>query len=266
MQLIYLYVKESPLGLKYLGQTVQNPYRYKGSGKVWKNHIKFHKFTYEDIKTTILLETYNREDIKLWGMYYSNLWDVVKDKNWANLICETGEGGILGCNIEVIQKISNSLKGRKIPEKQRIKNTIAVRKARGKSIIQLDLNNNFIKEWECINDASKELNITCTNIVAQLKNKTKCCREFVFVYKNEYNINTNYSVIKGKERNNVAKYSLDMELIFVYNNSYLAALSVNGNFNNINAVCIYYSNEENEKENKRINKSYKGYIWKYKKD
>lgn len=110
-KLIYLYVKESPVGLKYLGQTTENPYKYRGSGKWWKRHLRFHNLIPSDIKTTILLETYFREEIKTWGLYYSTLWNIVEDVNWANLIPETGEHSTLGYkhtpeNIEKIRKFN----------------------------------------------------------------------------------------------------------------------------------------------------------------
>ena len=55
--MIYLYLKESPKGLKYIGKTIHNPYEYMGSGIVWKNHIKKHKLSAFDIKTTILFQS-----------------------------------------------------------------------------------------------------------------------------------------------------------------------------------------------------------------
>ena len=45
--MIYLYIKESPLGLKYLGKTEKDPFKYIGSGLYWKKHLKKHKFTYD---------------------------------------------------------------------------------------------------------------------------------------------------------------------------------------------------------------------------
>lgn len=92
--MIYLYIKESPLGLKYLGKTTANdPFSYMGSGTYWLKHIKKHKFTKEDIKTIILLETSDTEELKRVGIYYSELWDIVNSKDFANLTIECGDGG-----------------------------------------------------------------------------------------------------------------------------------------------------------------------------
>lgn len=60
--MIYLYLKESPLGLKYLGKTEKNPFKYNGSGLYWKSHLKKYNIKSKDIKTTILFET---DDVKL---------------------------------------------------------------------------------------------------------------------------------------------------------------------------------------------------------
>jgi hypothetical protein len=96
MKILYLYVKELPDGLKYLGTTSKNPYKYKGSGKYWKRHIKKHNYKLNDIKTTILFSTYCRNTLKEKGLYYSKLYNVVEDSCWANLIPESGESSTLG--------------------------------------------------------------------------------------------------------------------------------------------------------------------------
>lgn len=109
---IYLYVKtHNKTGLKYLGKTISNdPYLYQGSGTVWKRHIKKHGY---DVTTEILLETDNPEELKEAGIYYSNLWNIVESKDFANLIPETGNGGAMPWSIESRQKVSKTLKGRK---------------------------------------------------------------------------------------------------------------------------------------------------------
>lgn len=113
-KIIYLYIKESPHGLKYLGQTIKDPYKYMGSGKIWKRHLKKHKLHSKDIKTTILFTSFNREDIKVKGLYYSNLWDIVNSPMWANLMPESGDHSTIGYKptIETRQRVreANSLK------------------------------------------------------------------------------------------------------------------------------------------------------------
>lgn len=96
---IYLYKKTHNItGLKYLGKTKQDPIKYQGSGVKWRHHIKKHGY---NVTTEILKECETNEEIKYWGLYYSNLWDVVnaKDstgkKTWANLKLEEGDGGFI---------------------------------------------------------------------------------------------------------------------------------------------------------------------------
>lgn len=87
----YLYIKQHNVtGLKYLGYTSsQDPYKYRGSGTYWKRHIK--KYGYNVI-TTILLATLDKQDIKVTGIFFSKLFNVVKSKEWANLDLEEGQG------------------------------------------------------------------------------------------------------------------------------------------------------------------------------
>lgn len=88
----YLYLKtHNKTGLKYLGYTSkETPYEYTGSGKRWLRHIK--KYGY-DVTTNILLATEDSNEIKETGIFFSNLWGVVENKEWANLMIETGTGG-----------------------------------------------------------------------------------------------------------------------------------------------------------------------------
>ena len=65
------------VGDSNLGKTVQDPYKYKGSGLRWENHLKAHSVASNDIKTWILHETTSLEDVERLGLYYSSLFNVV---------------------------------------------------------------------------------------------------------------------------------------------------------------------------------------------
>lgn len=91
---IYLYVKtHSITGLKYLGKTKQNPYKYLGSGVDWISHLEKYGTS---MTTEIIKECQTNEELSLWGRYYSKLYSVVTamddfgNKIWANRIPETG--------------------------------------------------------------------------------------------------------------------------------------------------------------------------------
>lgn len=93
MKNTYIYVKESPKGMFYLGKTELEPYSYMGSGKKWLDHLKKYNYTKKDIKTYILYNTEIPSDLKTMGLYYSKLFNVVENKRWANLVNEEGSGG-----------------------------------------------------------------------------------------------------------------------------------------------------------------------------
>lgn len=104
---IYLYKKTHRVtGLNYLGKTVSaNPYSYKGSGTKWKEHINEYGY---DVETVILKECQNLTELKFWGEFYSKLWDVAENPDWANLIEESGPGG--AWSIESKKKLSQTKK------------------------------------------------------------------------------------------------------------------------------------------------------------
>lgn len=86
-------VKEAVgLDIKYLCKCNdrRDPHEYKGSGTLWRRIINKHKC---DIKTTIIGHYETNNDLRKYGEYYSQLWNVVADKSWANLIPEIGDGG-----------------------------------------------------------------------------------------------------------------------------------------------------------------------------
>lgn len=107
--IIYLYQKtHRKTGLKYLGMTSKpDPYNYKGSGVKWKLHIKKHGY---DVETIILKECQSMSEIEEWGLYYSNLWNVVESTEWANLKEEAGHSG--KHSIETIKKLSIANSGK----------------------------------------------------------------------------------------------------------------------------------------------------------
>lgn len=89
---IYLYVKQhSKTGLKYFGRTISKyPYRYKGSGKYWKNHLKQHG---NDIKTLELWEFEDQESATKFALKFSSDNNIVESNDWANLSIEDGKYG-----------------------------------------------------------------------------------------------------------------------------------------------------------------------------
>jgi len=108
-------------GLKYLCKTANSdPLKYMGSGKYWKNHLRKHG---RNIKTEILLQSEDKEFFTKECLRYSELFNVVESKNWANLIPENGlDGGVTHHNPywlvgyhhsnDAKRRISKKLKGK----------------------------------------------------------------------------------------------------------------------------------------------------------
>lgn len=103
--MIYLYVKQhNKTGLRYLGKTQQDPFKYRGSGKRWINHLKKHG---NDVTTTIIGSFVSNEDLKLKSIQLSEEWDIVNSDEWANLKVEAGDGGPSPYNIEHLRSIAS---------------------------------------------------------------------------------------------------------------------------------------------------------------
>jgi hypothetical protein len=78
-------------GLKYLCYTQKEDHdSYKGSGKLWKQHIKQYGY---NVNTIVIYQTELYEDFVKVAKQYSEKYNVVIDSSWANLKIEEGDGG-----------------------------------------------------------------------------------------------------------------------------------------------------------------------------
>jgi hypothetical protein len=111
-----LYIKtHNKTGLRYLGKTIaKDPHTYTGSGKYWKRHLKKHG---TDYTTQILLVTTDKNDLIETALFFSNIFDIVRSSEWANLKKEEGDGGWshINNNLELIKERSKSVQGEKNP-------------------------------------------------------------------------------------------------------------------------------------------------------
>lgn len=130
MKTYYLYLKQSPLGLKYLGITTRDPYKYLGSGKYWRRHLKAHKFSALDVKTEIVFSSIIEKEVNTVALEYSEKFNIVESKDFANLMPESGMDCTLGrpCSEETKLKISESNKGRQ-PSKETVAKILKNRKS-----------------------------------------------------------------------------------------------------------------------------------------
>ncbi len=65
------------------------------------------------------------------------------------------------------------------------------KKIHKRKIRQYDLDNNFVKLWNSIVDASKEMKVHPTSILACCKNKQMTCKNFIWKYENELKVVNN---------------------------------------------------------------------------
>lgn len=86
-------------------------------------------------------------------------------------------------------------------------------------IVQLDLKGNFIKEFKSISEASIESGGNRTGIIGCLKGYYKSSKNFIWVYKDDYNKYTDYTVIKKGKQNKVIKLDLDNKIVGMFYNS-----------------------------------------------
>ena len=119
MIIYYLYKKtHMKTGLKYLGYTTnKNPHKYNGSGLYWKRHLRQHGYSYN---TEILKECTTPDEVQQYGLYYSDMWNIVESDEWANLRVEEGPGTYVMTD-DTKERISISNTGKKHSEETKEK-------------------------------------------------------------------------------------------------------------------------------------------------
>lgn len=110
----HLYIKQHKItGLKYFGKTTKNPYKYKGSGKYWRRHLKIHGN--ETITNVIAsFSTDQTQELVEFALNFSKENDVANSEDWANLKPENGlDGGTFSEYVskQTKEKMSRSGKG-----------------------------------------------------------------------------------------------------------------------------------------------------------
>jgi hypothetical protein len=130
-------------------------------------------------------------------------------------------------------------------------------------IVQLDLNGNFIREWDSIKEASKETNISDTDISKNCKKYTKRAGTYVWMYEREY-----YKISPNKERLNI-----NIKDNRLFKNKKIVQLDLNGNFIKEWDNCSVAEKTLTEQSKGGISscctgrvKSFHGYRWMFKED
>lgn len=127
------------------------------------------------------------------------------------------------------------------------------RKAVIKPIIQYDLQGNFIKEWNCIIDVEREINISHKQICSNLKNKQKTVHGFIFKYKDDQPLNLKISPYqKDFTWKSIVQYGLDGVEIKDFRSAVDAEIELGINHKAI-SQCL-----------RGKSKTSGGFLWKYK--
>lgn len=203
-----IYLHRFPNNKVYIGMTKQIPkYRWRNNNFHYnQNMIEAIKYYgWENVKHEILFEHLTKEEAEnkekeLIAFYKSNQIDFGYNLD---------SGGLKGFtrSKETIIKMSNSLKGRQSPcgmlgkkhsleTKNKMSNTRKGMKrtkesilktaiANSKKVNQYDLNNNFIRTWNSISEASKALKIKDSDISRVCKGKRNKCGEYKWRYADE---------------------------------------------------------------------------------
>lgn len=106
-------------------------------------------------------------------------------------------------------------------QEETIKNAKNNGRKNNKKVVQLSLDNKFIKEWESIIKVEKELNIDGGSIGSCCKNKLKSSGGFIWMYKENYENNkNNLEPYKGNiiTKKPIIQLTLDGKFLREYNN------------------------------------------------
>ena len=120
-------------------------------------------------------------------------------------------------------------------------------------IVMLDLNGNYLKEFSLVSDAAQYLNTSPNCIHRVLTGKRDKFKDYLFIYKNEYDINKDYSY-KDKRSKSICQYSLSGEFIKEWKSTMDIERELNIPNSSISGCC----------KNKKHYLSAGGYVWKFK--
>lgn len=109
--------------------------------------------------------------------------------------CARGEyryyGGYIWSHDEAISEeriyLANNPIKRSIESRAKMSASATARTDQRKPILQFDMDGNFIREWRCTSDASKELGYSNGGISDVLHGKFRHCHKFIWKFKNEQN-------------------------------------------------------------------------------
>lgn len=178
---------------------------------------------FSEIENWKWLEQYWISQCKIWGFHLTNLTgggDGNQNQHFSKESIELRASKIRGIprDIETRKKISIGITGikRSKETKQKVKESIT--KLQGEVIKQFDLNGNFIKKWESIAEAARQLHIDKANIghCCALKKNHNSAGGFIWRY-----LNDDTPIIKYTPHS-ICQFDLNGNLIAIYKTAIIA--------------------------------------------
>lgn len=191
-------------------------------------------------------------------------WDLInKEATKSSLIvaCKLWNSGINIKGISEMLKLNRNVVSEYLVKGNRLNICSYQKKSLKAKVVQLSKDNVYIKEWNSIIEASKELNITDSNISSCCNNRQKTAGEFKWLFIEDYEdclsgkiTPKTFSNIHGCSKE-VVKIDTKLDKIEVYQSIKLAAKDNNlKNYAHISSCC------------KGNRKSAYGFRWMYKED
>lgn len=267
-----VYCHENKLnGKKYFGITKQNPERRwrNGNGYIDNKYFSYaiKKYGWDRFEHIIILDGLLKDVAFEIEIYLIKKYNTTNENNGYNL----SEGGEYNKLTEKSRlKLSKSLKGH-VPHNKGVPNSEEVRRKISESlqkmnrkitreqilktsrnVVQISKDGKFIKRWEIMTEASKELNINLSSIWHCCNHKFKTSGGFIFIYEEEYNLMNKTKIDKLVELANedivsrkVVQLSKDGKFVNIFNSVTEASIKTCSNLSHISKCCkkkAYYTN------------------------
>lgn len=233
-------------GKVYIGQTMQSfnlRYCSKGKGveRVYKRHLMFRENGY--LYNRHLLEAFEKYGLE--NFIVNECLDVAFSKYELNIKEQ--------CWIQYYNSYkngyNNTLGGEGVSGFEGLKKE---NNPTSRAVIQLSLDGKFIKEWSCMTYIEEQLGIPKSKVCCVCKEQRRSAGGFIWVYKEEYDENKDYSYKKYKpETKKVVQLDLNGNFIEIYDSCKDASEKLNLKRQSINKCCLHH------------NETYNGYIWMY---
>jgi len=185
---VYMWINKTN-NKKYIGSHIGNINDgYIGSGKAFRQAIE--KYGIDNFERIILENVELKENVQKREQYYLDLFNVANDRNFYNMRSTTGGGWeyvnsnetYKAQNIERLKDRWNHLphpkgfQNKKHTNESKKQTSMTVKKSfieKGicKPVIQMDLDGNFIKRYDSITDAAKQVRGNPSNIKYTIEGK-----------------------------------------------------------------------------------------------